>query len=89
MEKFNVGNGFTATCTHRRAAYGFYHFCTLYKDDKRIARAQALYMNRTWEAWNYQTVVKMAVKKCNHLSDTEKEALLEVLRIEPQHISII
>ena len=86
MNKFDLGDGFVATCTYSNGSSSFYHNCTLYRDGKRIGKSQAQYYNRTWEAYTYQTVMKSAVKNAKHLSDLEKLNLLDKLRMEPRKI---
>lgn len=86
MTNFDLGNGFTAICTYRGGAGSFFHFCTLYRDGKRIAKSQAKYFNRTWEAFTFQVVIKLALKNCNQVTDEEREALNKALEIEPKLI---
>jgi len=86
MSKFDLGNGYVASCRYANGIYCFYHFCTLYKDGKRISKARAEYINRTWERYRYQTAIKAAIRNCKSLSQEEKDTLLIVTEREPQTI---
>lgn len=70
------------TCYTQDTAHGFRHICTLgYNDttDSRLIKsdiiAKATYLNRTWEEYEYQTVLRNAVRKLN-IDENIKENLL-------------
>jgi hypothetical protein len=41
---------------------GFYHKSKLYFNGELLSEARASYLNRTWESYTYQTVMKDAVR---------------------------
>jgi hypothetical protein len=41
---------------------GFFHKSKLYFNGELLAEARASYLNRTWEAYTYQSVMKQAVR---------------------------
>ena len=45
----------------RDKRYGFAHDTTLFIDGRRVAEDTAHYVNRTWERYTYQTVMRSAV----------------------------
>ena len=42
---------------------GFAHVCTLFRNGHEMCSERAEYLNRTWEAYPYQTVMLMCTKK--------------------------
>jgi hypothetical protein len=51
---------------------GFYHKSKLYFNGELLSEARASYLNRTWEAYTYQSVMKQAVRNA-----IESEVLAE------------
>ena len=45
----------------RNTRNGFAHDTTLFKDGRKIGEASCHYLNRTWECYQYQTVMKRCV----------------------------
>ena len=41
---------------------GFYHKSKLYLNGELLSEARASYLNRTWESYRYQSVMKQAVR---------------------------
>jgi len=73
---FNLGKGFTATCWWEDTRYGFRHLCVLYKDGRSMATEKACYYNRTWECYEFQSVISRAVEKIkDYLKPSEYKAL--------------
>lgn len=56
-------NGYTFVCESRNTRSGFAHDCALYYDECEISKASCYYYNRTWECYQYQSVMKCAVNK--------------------------
>lgn len=55
------GKDFDFYCSSRNTRNGFAHDCELWADGRKIAGETCHYLNRTWEAWQYQTVCLQAV----------------------------
>lgn len=41
---------------------GFNHYCEISVDGRIIGKGKACYINRTWEAYNYKTVIIKALR---------------------------
>ena len=56
------GNAYEFINDSRNTRSGFAHDTTLFKNGEEIGRATAIYYNRTWECYRYQTVMKKCVR---------------------------
>ena len=63
------GQEFTFTCYGQGTSYGFRHICTLGYNDTTECRylrgdiiAKACYYNRTWESFQYETVLRKGIE---------------------------
>lgn len=62
MSKFTVNNReFEFLCHAVRTRNGFAHVCRLYIDGVRFTEAKINYLNRTWERYEFQSVMRRAV----------------------------
>lgn len=57
---------------------GFKHISTLFKGSYEVSTAEVHYLNRTWEAFRYQTVM---CKIINNLIDRRKEILYDNFKL--------
>lgn len=62
IKNFNFGNGVKATifCQSRRIRNGFAHDCAI---PALKVRATCHYLNRTWERFNFESVIHAALDK--------------------------
>ena len=64
MRKININvNDYTFEfiCNSRNTRNGFAHDCNLFINDFNITEAHCYYINRTWEAWTFQSVCMNAL----------------------------
>ena len=61
MKTYNFGEGYQVNCRSERTRYGFRHLCELTKDYNVLAKTKACYYNRTWEAYEFQSVIYQAI----------------------------
>lgn len=54
---------------------GFRHRATLVVDGTAVDETKANYLNRTWESYEYESVVNSLINKSSYISPTEKEKL--------------
>ena len=57
MQNIKLDNTYTIVCNWVNTRNGFRHEATLFKGRYGIAFARANYLNRTWEEYEYQTVI--------------------------------
>ena len=79
------GKQFTFTCYGQETSYGFRHICTLgYNDTTECRRikddiiAKACYYNRTWESFEYETVLRKGIENLCETQET-KDKLYAIL----------
>jgi len=59
MRIFNLGNDLQAICETKNTRNGFKHEATLlFKGGETTFKAKCNYINRTWERYQYQSVLK-------------------------------
>lgn len=60
---FKVNDNISIKCWHENTRYGFRHLAELYINGELVQKAKACYYNRTWESYEYQSVLKSALDK--------------------------
>lgn len=60
---FTLPDGYTISCRSEGTRYGFRHLATLFKDAWQVAHDKACYYNRTWENYEFQTVIRGVLHK--------------------------
>ena len=56
-------DGYDFVCNSEGTRYGFRHLCTVFKDGYEIAKTKCCYYNRTWERFQFESVLNSACKK--------------------------
>ena len=79
LRKFEIeGKEIEFVNESRGTRSGFAHDTTLFVDGYRVAEHTCHYLNRTWESYTYQTVMKCAVSdKIERLTDYLKYRFME------------
>jgi hypothetical protein len=77
------GNSYTFTCYTQDTSYGFRHICCEGFSNTDVCRyvkndiiAKATYLNRTWERFTYETVLRNAIEK---LPKADQQGLHDIL----------
>jgi len=73
METFKLNETFTAVCEWKKTRMAFKHEATLVKNGQEIETTKICYSNRTWESYQYQSVLFKLCDKSKELSKEEKE----------------
>ena len=60
---FNVNEHLTISCRSESTRYGFRHLATLMRDGWAGPEAKECYYNRTWERYEFQTVIRGLASK--------------------------
>ena len=61
MKTYNFGEGYQVNCRSEKTRYGFRHLCELTQNYNVLAKTKACYYNRTWEAYEFQSVIHQAI----------------------------
>lgn len=76
MKIFRLNNTYSMACEWVNTNYGFKHIAHLLQNGRGIDEAKATYHNRTWERYEYQTVMLMLLDKTTVLTDKEKRRFI-------------
>jgi hypothetical protein len=71
---FKINDKVQIVARQEDARDGFNHTATLYINGKAVDSAKVHYINRTWESYEFQTVMQRLVDKTTELSDAEKQS---------------
>jgi hypothetical protein len=61
MKTFNITKDLQAICNSERTRYGFRHLAELQYKGNEIATAKRCYYNRTWERYEFQSVLESLI----------------------------
>jgi hypothetical protein len=62
MTIFNLNNEYNIVCNSESTRYGFRHLVTLCFNGRDIAKAKACYYNRTWERFEFESVINKVIR---------------------------
>lgn len=79
MRIFKITKEIEVVCVSENTKSGFRHLATLFKDGVEIAKAKACYQNRTWEAFEFQSVLSHVVDRAL-LSDKDDKLCREFIK---------
>lgn len=71
MKIFKINEHIEAVCDYDKTRNGFKHTATLFIDGIECNSTKICYLNRTWEAYEYQSVLLKLINNSS-LSDDEK-----------------
>lgn len=63
MTLFEGKEGYSVVCQSQGTRYGFRHVATLLKNGYEVGSAKCCYYNRTWEAYQFDTVRSKLAEK--------------------------
>lgn len=75
MTTFTCGKT-TIVCESKSTRNGFKHEATLLIGGYEHAKAKCMYLNRTWESYQYHSVIQKVLEKTDRLSKRQKAAFL-------------
>jgi len=77
MTTFKLNDEYTVVCESQNTRTGFRHVAVLLKNGEELDRTKCTYQNRTWERFQFQSVLCKIIYKC--FKDTEREQFLTVI----------
>jgi len=63
MESFKLLDEYEAVCEFQSTRSGFRHVAVLLHNGSEVCRAKCCYLNRTWEAFEFESVLHTLIKK--------------------------
>lgn len=78
MRIFNLSENFSVVCESQSTRNGFRHVATLLRNGNEFARAKCTYLNRTWECYQFESVLYKIVN--DNFTGQEKENFQAVVK---------
>ena len=72
MKEFKIDEENNAICEWKKTRNGFKHEAILLRNGEEIERAKACYLNRTWESYEYQSVLLKLLRKASYSDEQIK-----------------
>jgi hypothetical protein len=67
MRTFKLNEEYEVVCTSEGTRYGFRHLATLLKNGREIDKAKICYYNRTWEKFEFESVLNKVISQNEEL----------------------
>ena len=80
MTTFELKKGTNIEAWHEDTRSGFRHIAVLRIDWAEVDRTKATYLNRTWERFEFESVVVKLINETRHLTEQEKKKFLAILK---------
>ena len=81
MQIFNLDKTYNVVCNSLGTRNGFKHTATLCRNGYQIAKTKICYLNRTWERFTYQSVLKQIIG-INFKGKEEQKYLRKIDKIQ-------
>lgn len=78
MRIFTLSKVYNVVCNWQNTRYGFRHVATLHKNGFQIAKAKCCYYNRTWESYQYESVLLKIVN--DNFKGEDLKKFIEVVK---------
>lgn len=85
MKTFKINEQLGVICRSEDTRYGFRHTASLMRDSNEIDFAKCCYYNRTWESYEFESVLEKLLEKTKVLTDKEKSLFAKVIK-DPQRV---
>ena|SRR5215472_6831053 len=73
---FNVSDSLTVECETTKTRQGFRHNATLFRNGQHVTKTGISYLNRTWESYEYESVLERLADKKKAGITQEESALI-------------
>ena len=75
MKEFRISDNYNIICEWKKTRTAFKHTATLLKNGYEIDKTKICYLNRTWESFDFQSVLHKIIDK--NFKDKEKEQYIK------------
>lgn len=87
MKIFKINDKYEITCTSEKTRSGFRHLANLYRTGQSgtttlIDKAKVCYLNRTWESFEYESVIQDLLRKSKVLPEDQVKEFIEGCRLD-------
>jgi len=73
MEIFKINKTFSIKCEYKKSKNGFNHIATLLENGNKRETTKTHYINRTWESYEFQSVLRQMLDKSKILNLTDEQ----------------
>ncbi len=80
MKMFEINDRIVICCEWKKTRMAFKHTATLRLDGRLVDETKICYQNRTWESYEFQSVMEKLIDKTKALTKDEKTLALEFIR---------
>jgi hypothetical protein len=77
---FTINEDLHIKCRWINTNYGFKHDATYYENGWEKGTVKACYYNRTWESFEYETVVRNCLAKYSKLTEEQQKVIMDGFR---------
>jgi hypothetical protein len=81
FQTFPINKDYEIIAHWEKTRNGFRHIAILMKNGQEIDKATANYLNRTWESFEYESVISRLLDKAKIMTDAEKKSYLQALQM--------
>ena len=72
MKIFKVNDKVSIVCESQGTRYGFRHIAHLIINNNEVEKVKMCYYNRTWECFEFESVILELIHKTDQLTEEEK-----------------
>ena len=80
MQIFNLDDDYKVVCNWQSRENGFSHIATLNKNGVPLYRTSVKYDNRTWESYEYKSILKKVVDCYFEGDEYKRETYIEQIK---------
>lgn len=80
MKEFEINESITIECKYKNCRDGFSHYATLIYNGNDVETVKVHYINRTWESYEFESVLFKLVEKSKILNETEKQEVKQYIK---------
>ena len=84
MKTFKINKDLEIICEHKKTRIAFKHEATLLKNGSEIDRTKICYQNRTWECFEFESVIEKLLDKTEMLTEKQKAKFLKTIKGEDE-----
>jgi len=77
MKTFKINNNLEIACEWKKTRMAFKHKATLLKNGLEVDNTKICYQNRTWESFEFKSVIEKLLAKTNLLTERQKNNFLD------------
>ena len=77
MRTFKISKDLEIVCEWKKTRNAFKHEATLLRNGREVDKTKICYLNRTWERFEFDSVIKNLLSKTDYLSKNQKTRALK------------